>query len=134
ALPVSAFFFSSRRRHTRCYRDWSSDVCSSDLLTAELQCYLAGVQPLGGRRICPPTKRRRALSRYQSLPLRLCFRARRMGRSTASRKRPRLILPPACQSSSVGENESLSRYVGAANKPPHMRNRNMARFNRLGEA
>src|SRR3984885_13046211 len=24
-------FFSSRRRHTRCVRDWSSDVCSSDL-------------------------------------------------------------------------------------------------------
>src|SRR2546429_2837741 len=30
------FFFSSRRRHTRCSRDWSSDVCSSDLLTAIL--------------------------------------------------------------------------------------------------
>src|SRR2546422_8149004 len=28
---VSLFFFSSRRRHTRCSRDWSSDVCSSDL-------------------------------------------------------------------------------------------------------
>src|SRR6266542_3941891 len=28
------FFFSSRRRHTRCYRDWSSDVCSSDLAVA----------------------------------------------------------------------------------------------------
>src|SRR5438128_1457066 len=28
---VCLFFFSSRRRHTRCYRDWSSDVCSSDL-------------------------------------------------------------------------------------------------------
>src|SRR2546422_7201654 len=27
------FFFSSRRRHTRCSRDWSSDVCSSDLVT-----------------------------------------------------------------------------------------------------
>src|SRR5215470_19340549 len=27
----SSFFFSSRRQHTRCYRDWSSDVCSSDL-------------------------------------------------------------------------------------------------------
>src|SRR5207253_7354354 len=26
------FFFSSRRRHTRWPRDWSSDVCSSDLL------------------------------------------------------------------------------------------------------
>src|SRR3712207_8447043 len=27
------FFFSSRRRHTRYWRDWSSDVCSSDLVT-----------------------------------------------------------------------------------------------------
>src|SRR5207248_6783106 len=26
------FFFSSRRRHTRSYGDWSSDVCSSDLI------------------------------------------------------------------------------------------------------
>src|SRR2546429_3711414 len=31
-LRFSCFFFSSRRRHTRCSRDWSSDVCSSDLL------------------------------------------------------------------------------------------------------
>src|SRR5438067_13185700 len=29
------FFFSSRRRHTRSKRDWSSDVCSSDLARAE---------------------------------------------------------------------------------------------------
>src|SRR5206468_8364921 len=28
------FFFSSRRRHTRSDRDWSSDVCSSDLSVA----------------------------------------------------------------------------------------------------
>src|SRR5262245_64788157 len=28
---VFVFFFSSRRRHTRCLSDWSSDVCSSDL-------------------------------------------------------------------------------------------------------
>src|SRR3712207_8543606 len=28
------FFFSSRRRHTRYWRDWSSDVCSSDLMAA----------------------------------------------------------------------------------------------------
>src|SRR6266513_3427805 len=28
------FFFSSRRRHTRSKRDWSSDVCSSDLVAA----------------------------------------------------------------------------------------------------
>src|SRR2546422_1482128 len=31
---MSYFFFSSRRRHTRCSRDWSSDVCSSDLNVA----------------------------------------------------------------------------------------------------
>src|SRR5258705_323930 len=28
---ANGFFFSSRRRHTRCLSDWSSDVCSSDL-------------------------------------------------------------------------------------------------------
>src|SRR6266403_4329903 len=31
------FFFSSRRRHTRSLRDWSSDVCSSDLFARGLQ-------------------------------------------------------------------------------------------------
>src|SRR5258707_1804987 len=30
-LETLIFFFSSRRRHTRYWRDWSSDVCSSDL-------------------------------------------------------------------------------------------------------
>src|SRR5207247_6650649 len=33
--PVPFFFFSSRRRHTRSTRDWSSDVCSSDLYRAQ---------------------------------------------------------------------------------------------------
>src|SRR3712207_8539656 len=31
SLTVTLCFFSSRRRHTRYWRDWSSDVCSSDL-------------------------------------------------------------------------------------------------------
>src|SRR5207245_6557093 len=42
--------FSSRRRHTRCYRDWSSDVCSSDLLDNNVQIIapsLAKIGPLG---------------------------------------------------------------------------------------
>src|SRR5256712_10053831 len=30
-VSIAFFFFSSRRRHTRSDRDWSSDVCSSDL-------------------------------------------------------------------------------------------------------
>src|SRR5690606_1673526 len=35
------FFFSSRRRHTRFSRDWSSDVCSSDLTSTSLAMLLA---------------------------------------------------------------------------------------------
>src|SRR3712207_8705425 len=35
-MVVFIFFFSSRRRHTRYWRDWSSDVCSSDLLGGKL--------------------------------------------------------------------------------------------------
>src|SRR5690606_40913105 len=33
-LVSACFFFSSRRRHTRFSRDWSSDVCSSDLIAS----------------------------------------------------------------------------------------------------
>src|SRR5690606_28130819 len=50
------FFFSSRRRHTRFSRDWSSDVCSSDLSTGltDLDKIIGGFQKgnsyiLGGR-------------------------------------------------------------------------------------
>src|SRR3989442_13517884 len=44
--PGINFFFSSRRRHTRCGRDWSSDVCSSDLLCSS-SGYGAGVDSPG---------------------------------------------------------------------------------------
>src|SRR2546422_1094282 len=36
---VFSFFFSSRRRHTRCSRDWSSDVCSSEIVSASYYYY-----------------------------------------------------------------------------------------------
>src|ERR1035441_11132364 len=64
ALDVLFFFFSSRRRHTRCLSHWSSDVCSSDLLpwlpvrmavhTSEAQLrgagrYVSGTIPEGER-------------------------------------------------------------------------------------
>src|SRR6266487_6031065 len=40
--PPYFFFFSSRRRHTRWTGDWSSDVCSSDLMpAAEVDAMLA---------------------------------------------------------------------------------------------
>src|SRR5947209_13472016 len=46
------FFFSSRRRHTRYWRDWSSDVCSSDLdardhLALQHQDHLTDAMPCG---------------------------------------------------------------------------------------
>src|SRR2546422_8747436 len=43
---VFFFFFSSRRRHTRCSRDWSSDVCSSDLTGAGVQSLMSGIAEL----------------------------------------------------------------------------------------
>src|SRR5690606_40364287 len=60
------FFFSSRRRHTRFSRDWSSDVCSSDLPSAggpgqrpcrRPDCLVtAGGSPGGGRRSAPAVR------------------------------------------------------------------------------
>src|SRR5690606_39877106 len=40
------FFFSSRRRHTRFSRDWSSDVCSSDLASGDTD--VARIMARGG--------------------------------------------------------------------------------------
>src|SRR5256884_1730180 len=42
------YFFSSRRRHTVCSRDWSSDVCSSDLREA--------LRELGARGVIQPVR------------------------------------------------------------------------------
>src|SRR5690606_39348868 len=41
------FFFSSRRRHTRFSRDWSSDVCSSDLIALVAEGLLVGGETAG---------------------------------------------------------------------------------------
>src|SRR3989442_12877494 len=48
------FFFSSRRRHTRCGRDWSSDVCSSDLSAAGRPRLVSARRPAWG---APPARR-----------------------------------------------------------------------------
>src|SRR5271157_6203017 len=39
-FKIFFFFFSSRRRHTRCGRDWNSDVCSSDLARSHVGHHL----------------------------------------------------------------------------------------------
>src|SRR2546429_3596362 len=51
------FFFSSRRRHTRCSRDWSSDVCSSDLERIPLEeVYMRMAEELAKRSTCARTQ------------------------------------------------------------------------------
>src|SRR6267154_968770 len=45
----SFFFFSSRRRHTRWTGDWSSDVCSSDLVQEMMTAAFRGIVPLDTR-------------------------------------------------------------------------------------
>src|SRR5256885_3153993 len=47
------FFFSSRRRHTRLQGDWSSDVCSSDLVRDRLGHRIAGAERLQLRGALP---------------------------------------------------------------------------------
>src|SRR5207249_7120321 len=68
------FFFSSRRRHTRSKRDWSSDVCSSDLQVAERL-----VGPQGPPRPRPARGQKRALG--------VLRRRRRDRRAAAARAR-----------------------------------------------
>src|SRR6266498_5661451 len=60
---LSFFFFSSRRRHTRCGRDWSSDVCSSDLGRRRMAAGGAAGDPdRGGAQIPTPAPPRPRLS------------------------------------------------------------------------
>src|SRR2546422_3377609 len=71
------FFFSSRRRHTRCSRDWSSDVCSSDLfIDAQVGGSLA---ILGGREPDDGARGRAGLltARATALALFLCHATQR---------------------------------------------------------
>src|SRR5207302_2831536 len=66
-LELKLFFFSSRRRHTRFSRDWSSDVCSSDLFRFPRS---GPPPPSVGRLACPATQtgqsnnRKRAALRF----------------------------------------------------------------------
>src|ERR1035438_10771119 len=53
-LLAFGLFFSSRRRHTRCLSDWSSDVCSSDLFLRHIErtkvlVHLVDVSDASGR-------------------------------------------------------------------------------------
>src|SRR3712207_9155253 len=74
------FFFSSRRRHTRYWRDWSSDVCSSDLLISDAVQSTAVAPP-------PRSMNRAKLARYAALTR--CLSGRRTAPSAFRRSEER---------------------------------------------
>src|SRR6266403_5075138 len=63
------FFFSSRRRHTRSLRDWSSDVCSSDLKLSTMPSSTAPSSVPGRLPRPPSTQIGRASCRERSVDL-----------------------------------------------------------------
>src|SRR5262245_63768772 len=96
---VFFFFFSSRRRHTRCLSDWSSDVCSSDLVRSwnfarAESIALAAVCPkpqIEASRITWPISARKASSSCQVLsvcPVRKRSEERRVGKECRCRRSP----------------------------------------------
>src|SRR5256885_10668253 len=94
------FFFSSRRRHTRLQGDWSSDVCSSDLLALISSC--AVLFQKGRKTVSPPfqlsrmpsSRQYRVLCRCREPVLRRCHQTllrseeRRVGKECRSRWSP----------------------------------------------
>src|SRR3989442_234314 len=81
-LSYIFFFFSSRRRHTRCGRDWSSDVCSSDLPPAARR-------PLAPADVLQHGLERRRVEELLRLPLgQWRSEERRVGKECRSRWSP----------------------------------------------
>src|SRR5207245_3645192 len=58
-----------RRRHTRCYRDWSSDVCSSDLVLTYLQNQNNAAPTKTAARLLPASPKARRLAVEQGKDL-----------------------------------------------------------------
>src|SRR5258707_11843168 len=95
-----SFFFSSRRRHTRYWRDWSSDVCSSDLHWRAVRCRAAmgSVTRISSRTSRPATPATAASSHHSTRGARLGAMAssgvilrseeRRVGKECRSRWSP----------------------------------------------
>src|SRR2546426_7419588 len=93
-LCIFFFFFSSRRRHTRLQGDWSSDVCSSDLLLArpEVQRLIPrGIELKWGTEVASRAARTyRALYAVEDRPIITGERSeeRRVGKECRSRWSP----------------------------------------------
>src|SRR5690349_24886709 len=89
------FFFSSRRRHTRSLRDWSSDVCSSDLdhphpaVLEAVDADVARVFATAARGMAESAEQRRAL--VLAIPALERSEERRVGKECSSGVMPDLL-------------------------------------------
>src|SRR5690625_7298563 len=86
------FFFSSRRRHTRWPRDWSSDVCSSDLdylIAVDKPHFLPSIPSGQYLEHTAVARVRKHFNNYESTPL------HRLHRETAGVML--FCVPPCCQ-------------------------------------
>src|SRR3712207_7280659 len=88
------FFFSSRRRHTRYWRDWSSDVCSSDLpearvaLTLRLVCGVPAPDVARAFLVSGPTMAARITRAKKKISEARRSEERRVGKECRSRWSP----------------------------------------------
>src|SRR3712207_8535693 len=90
---IDVFFFSSRRRHTRYWRDWSSDVCSSDLAVATGGRFSARTPPGGDAASYVSQKMYETGPTYRAhvtlrLPVEVRSEERRVGKECRSRWSP----------------------------------------------
>src|SRR5690606_40386138 len=81
----SLFFFSSRRRHTRFSRDWSSDVCSSDLTAFQTRSALRPSGPTFSLRGFGSRKTQRRSAKHSFICL-VCIKPTSTGRKRSTIK------------------------------------------------
>src|SRR5207248_3365077 len=93
------FFFSSRRRHTSSYGDWSSDVCSSDLRDHRTHCQVVGPTPCLGavaiheKELIDPVRRGReeVSTKPEHVPVSRVEARNQIGRSSCRERANRLV-------------------------------------------
>src|SRR5436305_12087846 len=107
------FFFSSRRRHTRCGRDWSSDVCSSDLRRVHGVPRAAGTSPStrAARAAWPRAARDRKSTRLNSSHVRISYAVFCLKKKKHKKKQNQETQKTTIEHQRTPENRTRSEYT-----------------------